>query len=104
MSKSTDSSISFGVGLLFGVVSGVVAGVLLTPKSGEEVRSGLVNVVESIAAKDQRVEKCKSASIKTVARVRYVLERQISKLTDAIKAGRMAAAKNKEELESGYRY
>ena len=38
MCKASDSSVSFGVGLLFGVLAGVAGGILLSPKSGEEMR------------------------------------------------------------------
>ena len=48
MSKE-DSSISFGVGLLLGVVGGVIAACLYAPKSGEETRKDVENVITDIA-------------------------------------------------------
>ena len=43
MSKE-DNSVSFGVGLLLGVVGGVIAAVLYAPKSGEETREMIKDV------------------------------------------------------------
>ena len=50
MSKE-GSSISFGVGLLMGVVGGVIAAVLYAPKSGEETRKDVENVITDLAQK-----------------------------------------------------
>ena len=50
MSKE-DSSISFGVGLLLGVVGGVIAACLYTPKSGEEARKDVENAITDLAQK-----------------------------------------------------
>jgi len=104
MSRACESSLSFGVGLLMGVVAGVVAGILLTPKSGEEIRNDLKDTVESIASKNKKLDNCKSASADILNKVKYTLEKQIINLNEAVRAGKMAAAKHREELETGYKY
>lgn len=102
MSKGSDNSVSFGVGLLFGVLAGVVGGVLLSPKPGEEMRSELKDAVKGLCNENKDVDCCKSISIDMINKMKYTVEKQISKVHDAIKAAKMAAAKRKEELESGY--
>lgn len=86
MSKNSDDSIIFVAGTLFGIITGVVAGLALSPKSGKEMREEIVKKVSS----------------ESMIKVKCSIENQINKLNQAIKAGRMAAAKEKEEVEAGY--
>lgn len=83
MSKTSDDSMIFIAGTLFGVLTGVIAGLALSPRPGREVR-------EEIA---------KKVSSDSVLRVKYSIEKQFEKIYGAVKAGRMAAAKRREELE-----
>jgi gas vesicle protein len=96
-------SVSFGMGLLFGIVAGVAAGVVLAPKSGEEMRQDLKNVIQNISNEDE-INNCKNVSIDMINRMKYTIEKQLLKVNDAIKAGKMAAAKRREEMESGYSF
>ena len=86
MSKNSDDPMIFVAGTLFGIITGVIAGLALSPKSGREMRKEIVKKVSS----------------DSIVRVKYTIENQINKINDALKAGRMAAAKRKEEMESGY--
>ncbi|OGI22539.1 MAG: hypothetical protein A2287_08340 [Candidatus Melainabacteria bacterium RIFOXYA12_FULL_32_12] len=104
MSKVADNSVSFGVGLLFGVIAGVVAGVLAAPKSGEEMRQELKETVSNLSQENKELTSCTSISVDLINKMKYTIEKQISKINDAVKAGKMAAAKRKEELESGCNY
>ena len=102
---SKDNSISFGVGLLFGVIAGVLSGVLLSPKPGEEIRKDLKDAVNCcLKDKEDDIDNCKTVSIDMINKMKFTIEKQISKIYDAVKAGKMAAAKRKEEIESGYNY
>lgn len=104
MSKSSDNSISFGVGLLFGVVAGAVAGILLSPKAGEEMRKDLKAATNLITDKNPKISCCKNNSIDVINKVKYTIEKQISNIQDAVKYAKMAAAKHREELESEYKF
>ncbi|EKE02837.1 MAG: hypothetical protein ACD_20C00326G0006 [uncultured bacterium] len=104
MSKASNSSVSFGVGLLFGVVAGVVSGVLLSPKPGEELRQDIKEAVDNLCQDKKELNSCKSISVDLINKMKYTIEKQIAKMNGAIKAGKMAAAKRKEELESDYSY
>lgn len=105
MARGSDSSVSFGVGLLFGVLAGVAAGILYSPKSGEEMRQDLKEIVNDISGEIKPdLQESSIASLDLINRVKYTVENQISKLNTALKAGKMAAAKHKEELESGINF
>jgi len=86
MSKNSDDSMIFVAGTLFGIMAGVILGLALSPRSGKEMRSEIVKKVSS----------------DSMVKIKDGIEGQIGKINDAIKAGRMAAAKRKEELEAGY--
>lgn len=105
MSRNADSSVSFGVGLLFGVLAGVAAGILFSPKSGEEMRQDLKDIVTEIKGDlNPDVQYARDKSTDMIERVKCVVEKQIWKVNNAIKAARLAAAKHKEELESGINF
>ncbi len=105
MSKEADNSISFGVGLLAGVVAGVVTGVLLSPKPGDEVRQELKNVADKISDNvPPEVVAAKEVGLEMIEKVRSKMEVQIQKVQEALKAGRLAAAKKREEAETGVDY
>ncbi len=96
MSKE-DSSISFGVGLLIGVVGGVIAAVLYAPKSGEETRKDVENVITDIAEKyTPEIKEAKRQALTSIDVMRYRLEQQYNKINETIKAKQIAKAKQKE--------
>ncbi len=96
MSKE-DSSISFGVGLLMGVVGGVIAAILYAPKSGEETRKDVENVITDMAQKyTPEIQEAKRQALTSIDVMKYKLEQQYNKLNDSIKAKQIAKAKEKE--------
>jgi gas vesicle protein len=105
MSNESDNSVSFGIGLLFGVLAGVAAGILYSPKSGTEMRQDLREIVNDLSGEIKPdIEGTKIASTDLINRVKCTVENQISKINSALKAGKMAAAKRREELESGINF
>ena len=99
MSKE-DSSISFGVGLLFGVVGGVIAAILYAPKSGEETRKNVENVITDLAEKyTPEIQEAKKQALTSIDVMRYKLEQQYNKINETIKAKQIAKAKQKETNE-----
>ncbi len=99
MSKE-DSSISFGVGLLVGVVGGVIAAVLFAPKSGEETRKDVENAITDIAQKyTPEIKEAKKQALTSIDVMRYRLEQQYNKISESIKAKQIAKAKEKETNE-----
>ncbi|MEW5818890.1 MAG: YtxH domain-containing protein [Cyanobacteriota bacterium] len=105
MSTESDGYISFGVGLVFGMGIGAALGLLLAPKSGNEIRTNLKNIAHDLPGNlnqtmDDTKDKCESFIDKT----RYSIEKKFSKIDNAIRAGKMAAAKQSEELEEELGY
>ena len=99
MSKE-DNSVSFGVGLLLGVVGGVIAACLYAPKSGEETRKDVENVITDIAQKyTPEIQEAKKQALTSIDVMRYRLEQKYNKITEAIKAKHLAKAKQKESME-----
>lgn len=99
MSKE-ESSLSFGAGLLLGVIGGVIAAVLTTPKSGEEARKCIEDTITDIAGKcTPEINRAKKQALTSIDVMRYRLEQQYGKITDALKAKQLAKAKQKESVD-----
>ena len=95
-----DNSVSFGVGVLIGVVAGVITAVLYAPKSGEETRKDFENVVTDIAQKyTPEIQEAKKQALSSIDVMRYKLEKEYNKISEAIKARQLAKAKEKESID-----
>lgn len=99
MSKN-NSSISFGLGLFAGVVGGILAGVFMAPKSGEESRREVKEAVVELAQKNSpEVKEAKKQALESIDLVKYKLERQYRKLNHMFKSKRLQKAKELEDTE-----
>lgn len=93
-----DNSISFGIGILLGVIGGVVGALLYTPKKGEEMRAELKETVVDLAEKyTPEVRKAKKQALASIDMVKFKLEKKYNKMNNSLKAKQLAKAK---ELES----
>lgn len=96
MSKK-DKSFDFAMGILGGLIGGVVAGILLAPKSGKETREELKDCVKTLAETHApHVEYAKKQAMESIDLVKYKIEKQYNKISDAIKAKNLQKAKEKE--------
>lgn len=100
-----DSDSGFGlgawlVGLLLGAVGGVTVGLLTAPKSGREFRGDLK---EGAKAVPERVSELMDDTLDLYASgVNYAqlaVEEQTMRVKRAVAAGKLAAAKKREELD-----
>ena len=102
MCKENDS-LCFGIGIMVGVIGGVVAGVLLAPKKGEDsckdVKCVIENLVETQAP---RVREAKKQALEAIDLVKYRIENQIKKIKNAAKSDRLEKAKQLEDANSDY--
>lgn len=99
MSKK-NTSISFGLGLLAGVVGGILAGVLYAPKPGEETRKELQETVNNLAEKHSpEVQEAKKQAMESIDLVKFKLERQYRKLNHMLKSKKLQKAKELEDSE-----
>lgn len=94
------NSISFGLGLLAGVVGGILAGVLYAPKPGAESRSELKEVISDLAEKHSpEVKEAKKQALESIDLIKYKLERQYRKLNHMLKSKKLQKAKELEDIE-----
>lgn len=99
MSKK-NNSISFGLGLFAGVIGGIIAGVLYAPKSGEESRNELKEVVSDLAEKHSpEVKEAKKQALESIDLMKYKMERQYRKLNYMLKSKKLQKAKELEDTE-----
>lgn len=97
-----NNSISFGLGLIAGVVGGIIAGVLYSPKSGDESRKALKEVVSDLAQKHSpEVKEAQKQALESIDLVKYKLERQYRKLNHMLKSRKLQKAKELEDTEYG---
>ena len=99
MSKE-NNSISFGLGLFAGVIGGIVAGILFAPKSGEESRKAVKEVIDEFNEKHSpEINEAKQQALESIDLVKYKLERQYRKLNHVLKSKRLQKAKELEDSE-----
>lgn len=102
MSTESDGYLSFGVGLVMGLGLGAALGILLAPKSGRALRSDLCKMAHDLPDNlNQSVDDTKDKCVNIFDKTKYAMEKHITQINEAFKAGKMAAAKKKEELEEG---
>ena len=98
--RNSDDPIIFVAGTLLGVLTGVVAGIMYSPKPGNEIRQDLKNLAKNISDEvPADAEKVKETFTENLEKVKNSFECQLNKINDAMKAGKLAAAKQKEEQE-----
>lgn len=101
MSKD-DNALVFGIGILAGVTTGIIAGLLFAPASGEETRKKLESQVSEFAENYcPTVEEAKRQALATADVIQYKIEKAIKKVNDTIKARQLAKAKDKEHSVYG---
>jgi len=97
MSKKSDTSFGFAMGILAGMVGGIVAGILFAPKSGEESRAELKEAVDNFKSKySPEILQAKEQAISAIKSSKEKLEDAYSKFNDYLKAKQLAKAKNNE--------
>lgn len=95
-----NNSISFGLGLFAGVVGGIIAGILHAPKSGEESRSELKEVIADLTQKHSpEIKEAKQQALESIDLAKYKLERQYRKLNHMLKSKKLQKAKELEDTE-----
>jgi len=97
---SENKSLAFPIGLLAGVVGGIVAGILLAPKSGEETRKELAQAAEEFYEKHSpEINEAKRQALQSVDLVKCKIERQFKNLNEMIKSRKLRKAKQRENSD-----
>jgi gas vesicle protein len=93
---------SWFLGLMIGVLGGAAVALLTTPKSGSEVRGVLKKTAKDVPHKVSEVlDDSLDLYASAINYCQLVIEEQSQRLQKAVAAGKMAAAKKREELELG---
>ena len=93
---------SWFVGLLLGVVGGATVALLTAPKSGSEVRGALKKTASDVPHKFSEIlDDSLDLYASAVNYCQLVVEEQTQRIKKAVAAGKLAAAKKREELELG---
>jgi gas vesicle protein len=106
-SHNSDSSSGSGaftwlLGLSIGVVGGVSLALLTSPKSGSEVRGALKRTAQDAPNRlSEIVDDSLDLYASALNYCQLVIEEQTMRVKRAVAAGKMAAAKKREELELG---
>lgn len=101
--REKNSSISFGLGLIAGVVGGILAGVLYAPKPGEQSRNELKEVISDLAEKHSpEIKDAKQQALESIDLAKYKMERQFRKLVHMLRSRKLQKAKELEDTEYDY--
>lgn len=87
-------------GLGLGAVAGVIAGILLAPKSGKETRKDIADKYNQI--KDDIIDKVKNVKDLTKDKYEDIVESVVDKYKATKKVGESEGGKLKKDLKSAY--
>ncbi|MBK9142604.1 MAG: YtxH domain-containing protein [Candidatus Melainabacteria bacterium] len=106
-SNSSDNSSGSGflpwlIGLLVGAAGGATLALLTTPKSGDEVRGVIKKTAKDMPERvGELVDDSLDLYASSLNYCQLVVEEQANRMKRAVAAGKLAAAKKREELELG---
>ena len=85
------------MGILAGMVGGVIAGILMAPKSGEESRKELKKTIDELKEKySPEILQAKEQAMDAIKGTKDKIEDAYTKFNDYLKARQLAKAKNNE--------
>lgn len=103
--ENDDGIFTFLLGMIFGVLGGVVAGILFAPKSGDELRADAQDFMRALPGRlNDEINNPNTRTREFIEKTRYSIESQVGKVKRDRDADRMAKAKRAEELASGYEF
>ncbi len=103
--QEDDGIFAFVVGLLAGLLGGAAAGLLLAPKPGDALRSDTYRVARTLPKLlNEEFTNPDAQTRQFIAKAQHNLANQVGKVKKDRAAGRMAKAKEAEELASGYEF
>jgi gas vesicle protein len=100
--SSTCGSCSWFFGLLLGILGGLALGIMSAPRPGSEVRGKLRETVNVLPERvSELVDDTLDVYATGVNYLQVIMEEQAQRIRRAVAAGKLAAAKKREELELG---
>lgn len=93
---------SWLLGLMVGALGGATIALLTAPKPGKEIRGAIKQTAETVPDRvGELVDDSLDLYASTLNYLQLVIEEQTLRLKRAVAAGKLAAAKKREELEMG---
>lgn len=93
---------SWLAGLAIGALGGAAVALLTAPKPGKEVRGAIKDTAKALPERvNELVDDSLDVYASTLNFLQLVIEEQTMRLKRAVAAGKLAAAKKREELELG---
>jgi gas vesicle protein len=103
--EGDDGIFTFLAGMALGMLGGGLAGILFAPKSGDELRADANAFMRSLPSRvNEELSNPRTRTREFIDKTRYSIENQVGKVKKDRAAGRMAKAKEAEELASGYEF
>ena len=89
-------------GLVVGILGGATVALLTTPKAGKEIRGALKDSARDLPDRvNEMVDDSLDLYASALNYLQLVVEEQTMRMKRAVAAGKLAAAKKREELELG---
>jgi gas vesicle protein len=100
--EENDGVIEFIIGMIVGIAAGGVLAILFAPKSGKETQKSIQGFVTNLPnqVRDD-FQEAGEKSRELIGKAKINFENQVDKVNNAIRAGKQAEAKKREELASG---
>lgn len=99
----SDGIFTFIAGMAVGILGGALAGILVAPKSGDELRADAHAFVRNLPTRmNDELHNPNTRTREFIDKTRYSIESQVGKVKKDRSADRMAKAKQAEEMASGY--
>lgn len=99
---SAGAVLSWLIGLIVGLLGGATLAILTAPKSGNEVRGNLRKTAREMPEKvGEIVDDSLDLYASALNYCQLLVEEQTSRMKRAVAAGKLAAAKKREEIEFG---
>jgi gas vesicle protein len=93
---------SWLIGILLGVAGGATIAILFAPRSGNEIRGKIAETAQDLPDRvSELVDDSLDLYASGVNYLQLVMEEQTMRVRRAVAAGKLAAAKKREELEMG---
>ena len=100
-----DGIFTFVASLMLGLLGGTLAGILLAPKSGDELREDAYRLARTLPKRvNDELANPGTCTRTFIDKTRHRIEDRVGKVKKDREADRMAKAKRAEELASGYEF
>lgn len=103
--EESDSIVEFLIGIVIGLATGGILAMLFAPRTGRETRQSVQRFCNRFPSQVRdEIQDPEGKTRSFIGKTLINIENQVEKVSKAIQAGRMADAKNREEMASGVEF